>query len=142
MYDEYDEELDSDDWTRDEALMFAPKMANDEYVDGLGRQIFSLLDGAFPGQVQVANVMFERGNYTIQEGFADEAAEHQFAAKAFPVLKQEIVRQVRGLGALPGDWTVRFEVDGSTSRERGADTDPYAAVSVLVVEGPRDPDFD
>lgn len=52
MYDEYDEELDSDDWTRDEALMFAPKMANDEYVDGLGRQIFSLLDGAFPGQVQ------------------------------------------------------------------------------------------
>lgn len=99
---------------------------------------FSLLDGALPGQVQCADVMFQRGNFTIHEDFESESAEREFAEKVFPALKQEIIRQAESLGSV---WSARFDVAGSTARQRGATTGPYASVSVLVVEGPVDPDI-
>lgn len=58
-----------------------------------------------------------------------------------PLLKQENVRQANELGGVPGDWTSRFDVDGSAARPRGATTTSYASVSVLVFEGPLDADI-
>lgn len=85
--------------------------------------------------------MFEPGNYTVHEDLTSEAAEHEFADKVFPTLKQEIIRQAETLESAPGNWSDRFEVAGSTARQRGATTKPYASASVLVVEGPVDPDI-
>ena len=138
MYDVSEDETDADFWSGEDIEEYAPKSADDDYVDGLVRQIFSLLDGAFPGQVQCADVVFQPGNFAIHEDFESESAEREFAEKVFPTLKQEIIRQAESLGSV---WSARFDVAGSTSRQRGATVEPHASVSVLVVEGPVDPDI-
>lgn len=139
MYDATDDELEADDWFVD-MEDYAPKTANDEYIATLGRQVFSLLNEAFPGQVQSGDVTIQQGGFITDELFTDEPAEDEFAAKVFPVLRQEILRQAAGFEGAHGSWSIRFDVDGSTHRQRGAGTDPFGSVSVVVVQGPIDAD--
>lgn len=123
MYDMTEEELDERYWAENDMDDLAPKTADDEFVRELGHQIF------------------EPGSFTHDEHLSDETAEREFAATVFPTLKDEILRQAKEIGESTANWSVRFDVDASTSRQRGAKTDPHATVSVLVVEGPVDPDI-
>lgn len=142
MHDVSDFELDADDdWARYDAQPFSPTIRDSEYEHALGDRIFIGLSEAFPGQVQVGDVTLQPGNYTIYKEVPDEAAKNDFPNTALPELKQEILRQANDLGGAPGDYSVQFDVDAFKSRQRGNDADSHASISVLVVEGPVDPDL-
>lgn len=86
-------------------------------------------------------MLFEAGNYTVVKRLPDEAAKEEFPDTALPMLKKEILRQADELGGVPGDWSVRFDVDAMIHRQPGDIEEFWATVGVLVFEGPVDPDI-
>lgn len=141
MYDETEYDLDADWAGKDREWLEFEKPDND-YERELEDELHTRLNGLFPGKIQTSypDLFRAEESHTILETAMHEAAKHELVDKIVPSLKQEVLRQVGERDLAKTEWSVRYEVFAPPPSKIGSQERFDLSVTVLVVEGPIDPD--
>lgn len=141
MYDETDYDLDAD-WAGDNPEWLESMTADTEYERELEEELQTRFGEMFPGKIQTTypRLFMAEGSRIIREEAKQELEKHELVDKIVPSLQREVLRQVAELGLAKTEWSVRYEVLAPNFSEFDSQQASYLSVTVLVVEGPVDPE--